>query len=119
MTEYEARIKDFAVSINEIRGSTGATATTLMFALMSVLLSKNKITDRDLDIIFDVEEKQAYNTMRSYFDQGYGDPSFELNNEEELKDAFNYTIEYINNIRENVRNAAIQLKPERKKKNES
>ena len=116
MTEYEARIRDFASSINEVRSSTGSTATTIMFALISVLLAKNKITDRDVDIIFDVESKQSENTMRSYFDQGYGDPDFEIKNEKELEDAKKYLLEYVDSIKENVKNAAKLLKPQRKKR---
>jgi hypothetical protein len=116
MGEYEARIKSFANGVSEIRSATGATSTTLMFALMSVLLSKNKITDRDLEIIFDVENKQAYSTMQGYFDQNYGDPDFEIQNEEELKEAYEEIKRYITDIKNSIRGAADNLKPPKRKK---
>ena len=45
MSEYEARLKSFANNVTEIRSATGATPSTLMFAMMSIMLAKNKITE--------------------------------------------------------------------------
>ena len=115
-SEYEARLKSFANSVTEIRSASGATPSTLMFALMSIMLAKNKITDRDIDIIFSVEKAQALGTLKSYFDQGYGDPDFEVKNEEELKIAEEYCMEFIDTMSEQVKNTAGELKPERKSK---
>ena len=119
MSEYEARLKSFANDVTEIRSATGATPSTLMFAMMSIMLAKNKITERDVDIIFEVEKGQASGTMRSYFEQGYGDPDFEVNNEEELKDAENYCMEFIDSMAEQVKLTAATLKPEKKIQKES
>jgi hypothetical protein len=115
-SEYEARVKSFANNVTEIRSATGATASTLMFALMSVMLSKGKITDRDLEVMFDVEKGQASSTMRSYFQQNYGDPDFEINNEEELADAEKYLIGFLDEVKETVRLTAEQLMSPRRKK---
>ncbi len=114
MNEYEARVKSFANGVAEIRDTTGATSSTLMFALMSIMLAKNKITDKDLDIIISVEKEQARSSMKSYFEQGYGNPDFEIQNEEELKLAETYLIEHIENIATQIKSAAAQLKPKRK-----
>lgn len=111
MNEYEARIKSFANTVTEIRSASGATPSTLMFALMSVMLAKNKITDRDVEIMFSVEKGQTLNTLKSYFDQSYGDPDFEIKNEEELKLAEGYCMEFIDTMSEQVKNTAEQLKP--------
>ncbi len=111
MNEYTARIKSFAASVSEVRSVSGSTATTLMFALMSLLLSKNKITNKDLEIIFDVEIGQSLTTMKGFFDASYGDPDFEIKNEIELKDAEKYIYEYLNDIKDNILNTAIALNP--------
>lgn len=116
MNEYETRVKNFANGISEIRSSTGATSMTLMFAMLSVMLAKNKLTDKDLEIIFSVEKDQAKSTMQSYFDQGYGEDNFEINNKEELKLAEKYLLEFIDNIVDTIKNTAKVLKPDRKKK---
>jgi len=116
MNEYEARIKSFANTVTEIRSASGATPSTLMFALMAIMLAKNKITDRDVEIMFSVEKGQALNTLKSYFDQGYGDPDFEIKNEEELKLAEKYCMGFIDTMSEQVKNTAEQLKSIRKKK---
>lgn len=118
MNEYEAKIKSFANGVAEIRSSTGATSSTLMFTLISIMLAKNKITDKDIDIIFSVEKNQAANTVKEYFEQSYGEADFELQNEEDLKLAEKYVFEYIENMATQIRNAAVQLKPERKKRNQ-
>jgi len=119
MNEYEARLKNIASTINEMRATSGATATTLMFSLLSSMLAKNKITEKDLDIIFEVEKGQARQTFRSYFDQNYGDPDFELKNAKEMEDALVYVVEYIELVKENVKLAAESLRgPRRKKKEE-
>jgi hypothetical protein len=83
---------------------------------MSVMLSKGKITDRDLEVMFDVEKGQASSTMRSYFQQNYGDPDFEINNEEELADAEKYLIGFLDEVKETVRLTAEQLMSPRRKK---
>lgn len=116
MSEYEARLKSFANSVTEIRSASGATPSTLMFGLMATMLAKNKITERDVDIIFSVEKGQTLSTMQSYFHQGYGDPDFEVRNEEELKVAEEFCMEFVDNMADQVKNTAAQLKPERKKK---
>lgn len=114
MSEYEARLKTFANNVTEIRSATGATPSTLMFAMMSIMLAKNKITERDVDIIFEVEKGQAASTMRSYFEQGYGDPDFEINNEEELKESEEFCMGFIDSMAEQVKLTAATLKPEKK-----
>lgn len=118
MNEYEAKIKSFANGVAEVRSSTGATGSTLMFALMAIMLAKNKITDKDIDIIFSVEKTQAVNTMKSFFELSYGEPDFEIQNEEDLKLAEKYVFEYIENMATQTRSAAAQLKPERKKRSQ-
>ena len=116
MTEYEARLRSVASVVNEMRATSGATSSALMFAFLSVILAKGKITDTDLETIFEVEMSQSRQTLKSYFDQNYGEQGFELQNAEEMKDAEKYVVEYINIIMANVKGAAESIKDPRRKK---
>jgi hypothetical protein len=119
MTEYEAKIRTVSSTINEMRATSGSTSTTLMFAFISIMLAKNKITDSDLEVIFDVEKNQTKQTLRSFFDQHYGDPDFELQNEKEMEDAIKFCLEYVDNIKANIKLAAEQLSTTKRKKKEN
>jgi len=116
MTEYESRIRSVSSLINEMRATSGSTATTLMFAFISVMLSKNKMTERDLEVIFDVERNQTKQTLQSYFNQNYGEDDFELKNEKEKEDAEKFCLEYVDNIKENIKLAAEHMESPRRKK---
>ena len=83
------------------------------------MLAKNRITDKDLDIVFETEKQSAAGTMRDLFERSYGDPDFPLNNEGEIDDVLNLYNEYMDKNRDFVSMAAGGLaeeKPRRKKK---
>lgn len=120
MNEYQARIKSVANEVISMRSTSGATSSILMFGLFSLMLSKNKITEKDLDIIMQLEKENSENTLKDLFTQNYGEPGFEINNEGELDDVVSELNLYVDNIKDFIVNAAEEIKPPKKRtKNES
>jgi hypothetical protein len=115
MNEYEAKIKDSAEYIRNLRGQSGATANTLMFSLLATLLAKNKLSEKDIDVIFKVEIDSTVNTLKSYFTANYGDPTFDLKNEKELEDVQKIAVGGIEEIRKYVKDVAAKIKTPRQK----
>lgn len=115
MTEYEARIGSVVDDVVAIRANGGATSSTLIFGLLAVLLSKSKIAEKDLEVVFSVENENAKNTLKSLFESKYGESDFPIQNEGELKDAHEIYIKRIDKIKEAVVGAANELKPQKSK----
>ena len=115
-SEYIAKIKSVAEEVTGIRNTSGNTAMTIMFGVLSVLKSKNKITEKDLEIIFQIEKDQAAETLNSYFEKAYGNDTFPLQNKAELDDTQQVINGYVDRMFEYVMNAAEEIKPTRKKK---
>lgn len=116
MNEYKAKIESVANDVAGIRSTSGNTSTTLMFGLLALMRAKNKITDKDLDIVFEIEKSQASSTLDSYFEKNYGDPNFSIQNESELKDAEKLLHSYVDNMKNYVTEAAKEINPPREKK---
>lgn len=114
MNEYQARIKSVANEIISMRSTSGATSSILMFGLFSLMLSKNKITEKDLDIIMQLEKDNSENTLKDLFTQNYGDSTFEINNEAELDDVVSELHLYVDNIKNFIVNAAEEINPPKK-----
>ena len=119
MNEYEAKIKDSAEYIRNLRGNSGATSNTLMFSLLSTLLAKNKISDKDIEVIFKVEKDSTSNTLKSYFTANFGDPTFELKNEKELEDVQKVALAGIDEICKYIKDVAAKIKTPRQKKKDA
>jgi hypothetical protein len=117
MNEYESRLRSVSNEIVGLRNSSGITSTTLMFGVLALLKSKNKITDKDLDIIFEVEKQGVKKTLDDYFEKNYGDESSQIANEEELKQVVKFCYEYVDNMKTFVTNAAKEINPPKKKTN--
>lgn len=115
MTEYEARLKSVANEVIAMRNTSGNTSTTLMFGLLALLRAKNKVTSKDLDIVFEVEKQGVKSTLDDYFGKNYGDENFAIQNEQELEEVRNFCNEYIENMKSFVNNAAEEIAPKRKK----
>jgi transcription initiation factor IIE alpha subunit len=114
--EYEAKIRNTADTIRSLRENSGATSSTFMFAVLATLLAKNKISDKDLDVIFDVEKFQTRNTLKSYYEQGQGDPHFEMKSEQELIDVQNVCDAQVDEYNKFVKQVASQIKTKRQKR---
>jgi transcription initiation factor IIE alpha subunit len=114
--EYEAKIKSVADTIRSLRENSGATSSTFMFAIMATLVAKNKISDKDLDVIFDVEKSSTRNTLKSYYDQGQGDPRFEIKSEQELNDIERVCDFQVDEYNKFVKQVASQIKTKRQKR---
>jgi len=84
--EYTSRLKSVSNEIIAMRNQSGSTSTTITFGTLALLKAKNKLTDKDLEIIFEVEKKGMSSTLDDYFSKNYGDSSFPINNEQELED---------------------------------
>ena len=106
MNEYEARLRTVSSRLIELRGVTGATTSSLFLGLLAVLLSKNKITQKDLDIIFETEFQSAHGTMKDLFEKSYGDADFPLTNEGEIEDVMKQYREYLDKNKHFVMQAA-------------
>lgn len=118
-SEYEAKINNCADYIRSLRGNTGATSSTLMFALISTLLAKNKLSEKDIDVIFDVEKSSTISTLKSYFEANYGEPNFELQNEKEMEDVQKICVASIEEHKRYVKQVATQIKTPRQKKKDA
>jgi hypothetical protein len=114
-TEFQAKMKSVAMEFLESRKVSGDMTTAMMFALLSLLKSKNKITDRDLDIIFEVEKESIAAALNEYFAYTHGDRNARIQNEEELKIVSRYAFAEIDNYRKQVADAASNLKTPRNK----
>ncbi len=114
--EYDAKIRSMADTIRTLRESSGATSSTFMFAILATLLAKNKISDKDLDVIFDVEKMQTRNTLRSYCEANISDPHFDLKNEQEISDTGNVCDAVIDDYNKFVKQVASQIKTKRQKR---
>jgi hypothetical protein len=86
-----------------------------VFGLLALLRAKNKITNKDLDIVFEVEKQGIKNTLDDYFGKNYGDESFAIHNEQELEEVRRFCSEYIDSMKNFVNNAAEEIAPKRKK----
>lgn len=116
MTEYEARLKSVANEVIGMRNTSGNTSTTLVFGTLALLRAKNKITTKDLDIVFEVEKQGIKGTLDDYFGKNYGDESFGIQNEQELEDVRKFCYEYVENMKGFVNNAAEEIAPQTKKR---
>jgi hypothetical protein len=112
--EFQARMKSVAMEFLGSRKASGDITTTMMFALLSILKSKNKITEKDIDIIFEVEKESIAAMFQEYFDHTNGDRNAKMQNEEELLIARGYAFKEIDNYKKQVLEASQNLKPERK-----
>jgi len=119
MNEYEAKIKDSADYIRNLRGNSGATAGTLMYSLLATLLAKNKISEKDVDVIFKVEIDSTISTLKSWFTANFGEPTFELKNEKELEDVQKVIEDGIEEVHKYVKDVAGKIKTPRQKKKEA
>lgn len=115
MNEYEARLKSVANEVIAMRNTSGNTSTTLMFGLLALLRAKNKITSKDLEIVFEVEKQGIKSTLDDYFGKNYGDESFGIQNEQELEDVRKFCNDYVESMKNFVNNAAEEIAPKRKK----
>lgn len=114
--EYEAKIRSVADTIRGLRENSGATSSTFMFAIMATLLAKNKISDKDLDVIFEVEKSSTRGTLKSYYDQGQGDPRFDIKSEQELNDVQKVCDFQVDEYNKFVKQVASQIKTKRQKR---
>lgn len=114
--EYVSRLKSISNDIIGLRNQSGSTSTTITFGTLALLKAKNKITDKDLEIIFEVEKKGISSTLDDYFSKNYGDASFPINNQEELEDVRKFCYEYVDNMKGFVISAAQEINPPKKKK---
>lgn len=114
-SEFQAKMKSVAMEFLSARKTSGDLTTTMMFALLSVLRSKNKITDKDLDIIFEVEKESIGAMLDEYFSHTHGDKNARIQNEEELKIVSRFAFAEMDNYKKQVAEAAMNIKPERKK----
>lgn len=112
MNEYTAKIKSVANEIIGLRSTSGTTATTIMFGVLSLLKSKDQLSDTDLDIIFKVEKEGLIKTVQDHFDKNYGDPRYPISNDQELEDVKSACVDYIDNMKSIVIEAAKELKVE-------
>jgi hypothetical protein len=119
MNEYEAKIKSTAEYIRNLRGESGATSSTLMLGLLATLLSKNKLSEKDVDVIFDVEKESTIGTLKSYFQANFGDPTFDLKNEKELEDVEKVILMGLDEIKKYVKDVASKIKTPRQKKKDA
>lgn len=111
MSEYEAKIRNAANLVTGMRASGGTTATTLTLGLLSVLVSKNKITKSDLEVVFEVERQGAESTIREWYSQNQGDPDFNINNEVERDEVIKMCHVQVDKMREFVESAASDIAP--------
>lgn len=114
VNEFQAKMKSVAMEFLSSRKVSGDTVTMMMFALLSLLRSKNKVTDKDLDTIFEVEKEAVAASMEEYFSHTHGDRNARIQNEEELKIVSRYAFAEIDNIKAQVIDAAANLRPSRK-----
>ena len=119
MNEYEAKIKDTAEYIRNLRGNSGATASTLIYSLLSILMAKNKISEKDVDVVFKVELDSTLSTLKSYFTANFGEPTFELKNEKELEDVQKVITAGIDEVHKYVKDVAMKIKTPRQKKKDA
>ena len=119
MNEYELRLKSIANNIISVRSTSGSTSTTLMFGVLALLKSKNKINEDDLNAIFEVERKGVENTLESYYKDSQLMIGGEQINKEELEIVKKYCFDYIDKFKDFVIEAANELAPKkRRRKNE-
>lgn len=119
MNEYEARLRTVVEQLIELRGVSGTTISSLFLGLLTVLLSKNKITAKDLDIIFEAERQSAEGTMKDIFAKSYGDPEFPLRNEGEIDDVIKMYDDYLQKNKSFVTDAAKEIEPRARHKKKS
>ena len=113
-SEFQARMKSVAMEFLNSRKVSGDLTMQMMFSVLSLLKSKNKITDKDLDVIFEVEKETVGAMLEEYFNYTHGDRNARMQNEEELKVVSKYAFAEIDNYRKQVAGAATDLKPVRK-----
>lgn len=113
-TEFQARMKSISMEFLGSRKVSGDLVLQMMFSLLSLLRSKNKITDKDLDIIFEVEKESIAAMLQEYFSHTYGDRNARIQNEEELKIVSRFAFSEMDNYREQIADAARNLKTPRK-----
>jgi len=119
MDEYKARLQSVVDYIRQLRSSSGITSNTLSFGLLSLMLSRKRITKEDLDVIFEVERKGSEETLKSLYIQNLGEKGFELENEQDLANANKLIEESIDIMKRNVVSAAnemFELTPPKKKR---
>ena len=114
--EFQAKMKSVAMGFLNARKVGGDLTITTMFALLSILKSKNKVTDKDLDIIFEVEKESISDMLNEYFSYTHGDRNARIQNEEELKIISRFAFMEIDNYKKQITEAANNIKPERKPK---
>lgn len=110
-SEYTNRLRSVSDDIIGYRNQSGNTAITVMFGVLSLLKAKNKITDKDLDIIFEVENSGMDNTLDDYFSKNYGESDFEIQNEYELEQVRKYCHDYVESMKKYVISAANEINP--------
>ena len=116
MTEYEAKVKDVADYIRNLRLTSGNMTSAMTFALISTLLAKRKLSENDVDTIFDVERGQSETTLKSYFNANMADPNFELKNEQEMEDVLKILNGGVEDMKKLVKQIATQIQTKRQKK---
>lgn len=118
-SEYTNRLRSVADDIIGMRNQSGNTAITVTFGALALLKAKNKITEKDLDIIFAVESNGMDSTLDDYFSKNYGESDFEIKNEYELEHVRKYCHDYVESMKNYVISAANEINPPKQKKNKN
>jgi hypothetical protein len=114
MNEYESKLKSVANDFITSRITSGSMLLTLMFGLLSVLIGKNKIAEKDLDVIFEVDERILIKTINEYFTTNYGDSISLIQNDQELELVLSYAKEYTKHYKKQIVDASDSLRETKK-----
>jgi hypothetical protein len=116
MNEYEMKLKSVAGEFISARSSNGSMSFTILFGLLSVLVGKNKITEKDLDVIFEVEERILLKNIADHFSSNFGSPGSMIENDQELKAVTELCKEQIKFYKTQIINASNSLRESKRKR---
>ena len=114
MTEYEMKIREAANDIKYMRSASGAMYGQMIFSLISLLVSKKKISKTDLEIILEAERISIKNSVKSYVESTYGQENSAINRSQDLKEVEKLCLEYVEEIKNVIIELSGELSPNKK-----
>jgi hypothetical protein len=113
MTEYEMKIREAANDVKYLLHNTGAIYSTMVYSLISILLSKKKINNDDLDVILEVLKANVKTSVKSYVESNYGQENSAITTTEDVKAVEKLCMEYVEELKNNIIEIAKEITPKK------
>jgi hypothetical protein len=114
MTEYEMKIREAANDVKYLLNNTGAVYSTMVYSLISILLSKKKINNDDLEVILEVLKSTVKNSVKSYAESNYGQENSAITRTEDIVEVEKLCLKYVEELKNNIIEIVKQITPQKK-----